>query len=113
MVEQHDFIKLCRNNKIKIKKYTPYPFRLYFTVDNQRYLLGDGFGEIYEEYSMLARVHNQKRYVIETIAESYRCMEIDLFLKNGQKFNYKKDVYSYIDIDRFVDSLEDLLEKIE
>lgn len=35
-----EIIDLLKNNKVKITKYIPYPYRVYFMINDKRYMLG-------------------------------------------------------------------------
>lgn len=101
-----EIINLLKNNKVKITKYIPYPYRVYFTINNERYMLGSGFGDLYEEYSMLAKVDKEKREIIEVLESCYGCIEITPRLYNGKPFKRNKGyTYSKINIDDFVTRL--------
>lgn len=98
-----EIINLLKNNKVKITKYIPYPYRVYFTINDERYMLGSGFGDLYEEYSMFAKVDGEKRKIIEVLAYCDGCIEVTPYLYNGKPFKCNRGyTYSKINIDDFI-----------
>lgn len=101
-----EIIDLLKNNKVKITKYIPYPYRVYFMINDERYMLGSGFGDLYEEYSMLAKVDKEKRKIIEVLEYCDGCIEVTPRLYDGKPFKWNKGyTYSKINIDDFVTRL--------
>lgn len=101
-----EIIDLLKNGKVKITKYTPYPYRVYFLVNDERYMLGSGFGSLYKEYSLFAKVDRCKRKIIDVLACMYDCIEVMPCLYNGEEFKYRKGcTYSKIDTNNFVEQL--------
>ena len=75
-------------------------------INDERYMLGSGFGDSYEEYSMFAKVDKEKRKIIEVLECRYSCIEVIPRLYDGKPFKYNKGyTYSKIDIDDFVTRL--------
>lgn len=98
-----EIVNLLKNNKVKITKYIPYPYRVYFMINDERYMLGSGFGDLYEEYSMFAKVDNEKRETINVLAYKDGCVEVTPHLYDGKPFKHNKGyTYSKINIDDFV-----------
>lgn len=69
-------------------------------------MLGSDFGDLYEEYSMIAKVDKEKRKIIEVLKYCDGCVEVTPRLYDGKPFKWNKGyTYSKINIDDFVTRL--------